>query len=452
MKLTKIGEFLKRSKTPIDIEDNLEYNRVTIRINHNGVSLRDSEIGKLIGTKKQFILKSGQFIVSKIDARYGAFGIAPDEVDNAIITGNFWAYDVDSNLVNIDWFNQFTNSPVFYEVCERASSGITHRKYLDEKFFLNYKILLPSVEEQLIQIEKINSQKNSFGELSTELSHQLTLVKKLRQQLLQDAVQGKLVAPSPLERAGGEADEPASELLKKIKAEKEKLITEKKLKKEKELPPIKPEEIPFEIPEGWVWCRLGEITDIQRGSSPRPKGDSRYFSKVKTDFNWITISDISNYCQDSVLLETREHLTEEGSKHSRYVDVDEFIIAVSGSTTGKCCITGINGFIYDGLAVTKIIYKGLISRFLLNYMMSLYSKINDSKSGASFPNINTEYLNNLLLPLPPLSEQTRIVQKLDELMQYCNELEASIKQSEAENEKLLQQVLREALRKEPVEV
>jgi restriction endonuclease S subunit len=176
MKLTKIGEFLKRSKIPIDIEDEVEYNRVTIRINHNGVSLRDSELGKLIGTKKQFILKAGQFIVSKIDARYGAFGIAPIEVENAIITGNFWAYDVDTNLMNIDWFNQFTNSPVFYEVCERASSGITHRKYLDEKFFLNYQILLPSVEEQLIQIEKINSQKVSFGELSSELTHQLTLV------------------------------------------------------------------------------------------------------------------------------------------------------------------------------------------------------------------------------------------------------------------------------------
>ena len=155
MKLTKIGEFLKRSKIPIDIEDDIEYNRVTIRINHNGVSLRDSEIGKNIGTKKQFILKAGQFIVSKIDARYGAFGIAPNEVHNAIITGNFWAYDVDTDLINIDWFNQFTNSPIFYEVCERASSGITHRKYLDEKFFLNYHILLPSVEEQLIQIEKI---------------------------------------------------------------------------------------------------------------------------------------------------------------------------------------------------------------------------------------------------------------------------------------------------------
>ena len=171
MKLTKIGEFLLRSKIPVDIEDDLSYTRVTIRINHNGVSKRDTEKGSKIGTKKQFYLKAGQFIVSKIDARYGAFGIAPDEVDNAIITGNFWAFDVDNSKVNIEWFNQFTNSPSFYDICERASSGITHRKYLDEKFFLNYEINLPSIDEQLVQIQDIKKQKQSFERLSDELSY-----------------------------------------------------------------------------------------------------------------------------------------------------------------------------------------------------------------------------------------------------------------------------------------
>ena len=328
------------------------------------------------------------------------------------------------------------------EIVRNTKAG-TSKEAIGLGSFGKYELPYFDIDNQ-IEIKNlfVNSEEIKSS-LTTELNKQVGLVKKLRQQLLQDAVQGKLVEQN-------KKDEPASELLKKIKAEKEKLIAEKKIKKEKELPPIKPEEIPFVIPKNWMWCRLGEITDIQRGSSPRPKGDSRYFSKIKTDFNWITISDISDYCQDSVLLETREHLTEEGSKHSRYVDVDEFIIAVSGSTTGKCCTTGINGFIYDGLAVAKIINKGLNSRFLLNYMMSLYSKINDSKSGASFPNINTEYLNNLLLPLPSQAEQNRIVLKVDELMQYCNELEASIKQSESQNQKLLQQVLREALRKEPV--
>ena len=365
---------------------------------------------------------NGKFISSDL-----CFIITPKDLDNLPVDLKF--YHILFNELK-DEIVRNTKAGTSKEAIGLGSFG----KYLLPYFDIDTQI---EIKNRFVKSEELKS------DLSNELNHQVDLVKKLRQQLLQDAVQGKLVKQNP-------RDEPASELLKKIKAGKGKLISEKKLKKEKELPPIKPEEIPFEIPENWVWCRLGEITDIQRGSSPRPKGDSRYFSKIKTDFNWITISDISDYCQDSVLLETREHLTEEGSKHSRYVDVDEFIIAVSGSTTGKCCTTGINGFIYDGLAVAKIINKGLNSRFLLDYMMSLYSKINDSKSGASFPNINTEYLNNLLLPLPSQAEQNRIVQKVDELMQYCNELEASIKLSESQNEKLLQQVLREALGKSEV--
>jgi type I restriction enzyme S subunit len=440
MKLTKIGEFLKRSKIPIDIHDEKEYNRVTIKINHNGVSLRDSEVGKKIGTKKQFILKSGQFIVSKIDARYGAFGIAPVEVNNAIITGNFWAYDVDIKLINIDWFNQFTNSPVFYEVCERASSGITHRKYLDEKFFLNYEILLPSVEEQLIQIEKINTQKVSFGELTSELTHQLTLVKKLRQQLLQDAVQGKLVEQN-------ETDEPASELLKRIKAEKEKLIAEKKLKKEKELPPIKLEEIPFEIPENWVWCRLGEIAKYVTSGS---RDWSKFYSNTGANFirsgeiktNTLAIDDAIKVNLPSKI-EGKRSLVEKG----------DLLTTITGGNVGKCAYINEEipeSYVSQSVALTKLIDIRL-GKFLHYCFQSPIGTGEDLKAsvyGIGRPVLSLPQIQNLKVPLPPLSEQIRIVQKLDELMKWCDELETSIKESKVQNEKLLQQVLREALRKE----
>lgn len=435
MKLTKIGEFLNRSKIPIDIEDEVEYNRVTIRINHNGVSLRDSELGRLIGTKKQFILKSGQFIVSKIDARYGAFGIAPVEVDNAIITGNFWAYDVDTDLINIDWFNQFTNSPVFYEVCERASSGITHRKYLDEKFFLNYQILLPSVEEQLTQIEKINSQKVSFCELSTELTHQLTLVKKLRQQLLQDAVQGKLAEQN-------KKDEPASELLKKIKAEKA------KLKKGNVLEPISEASISYSIPKNWIWCRFGEVIQMTRGKfSIRPRNDPSYFGG---EYPFIQIGSLDE--KGSVINEAKQTLNEKGIKVSKKFPKNTIAIAIVGGTIGNLGVLGREMYFTDSI-IGILPNQFYNQEFILNYLRYKQPEIkSEAYQMAGQPNIKIPTLENLLFPMPPLEEQKRIVQKLDELMQYCNELEASIKQSESQNEKLLQQVLREALRKEPVEV
>ena len=296
-----------------------------------------------------------------------------------------------------------------------------------------------SIERHIIELQNNNV---ALKDINSELTHQLDLIKQLRQAFLREAMQGQLITNDKLRITNGET---GHDLLTKIKAEKAQLIVEKKLKKEKELPPISEEEIPFEIPEHWAWCRLGEISNIQRGSSPRPKGDSRYFAKSQTSYNWITISDISSFCEGNKLKQTREYLTEEGSKHSRFVDKNEFIIAVSGSTTGKCCLTGIDGFIYDGLAVVKQINSNLPSEFLMNYMTYLYAHINNSKSGASFPNINTDFLNNLIYPLPPLQEQAQIVAKLEELMAFCDGLEQSIKESQGYNEKLLQQVLREAL-------
>lgn len=329
-------------------------------------------------------------------------------------------------------FNEFKN-----DIVNSTKAG-TSKEAIGMKAFGNYKLPYFAINKQIdTKVQFVNMQ-DSKVEFNVELTHQLDLIKQLRQVFLREAMQGKLVKNTITEETG-------QQLLAKIKAEKAQLIAEKKLKKEKELAPISEDEIPFEIPEHWAWCRLGEISNIQRGSSPRPKGDSRYFAKSQTSFNWITISDISSFCEGNKLKQTKEHLTEEGSKHSRFVDENEFIIAVSGSTTGKCCLTGIDGYIYDGLAVVKQINKNLPSEFLMNYMTYLYAHINNSKSGASFPNINTDFLNNLIYPLPPLHEQDQIVAKLEELMAFCDGLEQSIKESQGYNEMLLQQVLREAL-------
>ena len=158
--LKPIKSFLNRIKVPIDIEDNKRYKRVTIKTNHNGISLRDEEIGGKIGTKKQFTVKPNQFLLSKIDARNGAFGIVPNELDNAIITGNFWTYEVDKEIVDINWFLLFTESQQFIEICKTASTGSTHRKYLDETKFLNHKINVPTIIEQKEIVEHISKIKD----------------------------------------------------------------------------------------------------------------------------------------------------------------------------------------------------------------------------------------------------------------------------------------------------
>ncbi|MEG1880820.1 MAG: restriction endonuclease subunit S, partial [Oscillospiraceae bacterium] len=210
MKLYKISDFLVRKKDVIDIEDTKEYKRLTIKTNNQGVYLRDKEIGANIGTKKQFIAKGGQFIVSKIDAMNGAFGIIPNDISEAIITGNFWTYDVNKELVNIEWFNMFVSLPSFIKLCDKLSSGTTHRKYLDENKFSNYELVLPSIEEQNSIVKNYAVHKAMSDDLLFEISKQEKYVSSLRQSILQQAVEGKLCEQDP-------TDEPASVLLKKIK-------------------------------------------------------------------------------------------------------------------------------------------------------------------------------------------------------------------------------------------
>jgi type I restriction enzyme S subunit len=442
-KKAKIGSFLKRSKIPIDIVDDEGYKRVTIRINHNGISVRDYEVGKNIGTKKQFILKAGQFVMSKIDARYGAFGIAPDEVNKAIITGNFWAYDVDFSQVNIEWFNQFTNSPQFYELCERASTGITHRKYLSEPFFLTYEINLPSVEEQLSLIKRIKTLRNKHNYLTIELTHQIDVIKKLRQRLFQDAVQGKIVEEDP-------NDEPAIEILKKIKAEKEQLVMEKKLKKEKELPQIKPEEIPFIIPEKWAWCKLGQITYYSEAGKSYQANE---YPANEDEIGVIKTSAITT----GLFLEN-----ENKTLPDQTVNIDKLRIAkddlifcrASGSIgfAGKSCIVNESPkakLILSDKSVRYVFPEYISKKYIQVYSSTHFAndyflKLGTAKS-TSMNNITRDQFNNLTFPLPPYSQQIRIIQQLEQLMQTCDALEANSKQTLQRNEQLLQQVLREAL-------
>lgn len=431
----RIGDFLKRSKIPVNIKDNIIYSRVTIRGNHQGVSLRNYEIGSKIGTKEQFFLKKGQFILSKIDARYGAFGIAPEEVDGAIITGNFWAYDVDEKVMNINWFNQYTNSTFFYNLCERASSGITHRKYLDENSFLNHELLIPEIKEQASHVIKISGWKDIFGVLENEHTHQLNLLNNLRQQILQDAIQGKLLPQNP-------NDEPASVLLGRIKAEKELLVKQGIIKKGKPLPPIKPEEIPFEIPNGWAWCRLCEIGTI----NPRNDIDN------ELTVSFIPMKLISEKYGGQPNSEIRVWKEiKNGFTHLASNDVAVAKITPCFENSKSCVFKNLlNNF---GAGTTELhVFRrhseSIIPEYIyLNFKTKRFLVDGERimRGVAGQQRIPTDYFSNLLIPLPPLPEQQRIVKKVDKLMQFCDELEDTIQQNQNYTQELFQVALREAL-------
>ena len=280
-------------------------------------------------------------------------------------------------------------------------------------------IPLPPFDEQkriVAKIEKLLPYIDRYEQAWSQLEHfNSRFPEDMKKSLLQYAIQGKLVEQRPEEGT-------AEELFAQIQEEKQRLIAEKKIKKEKSLPEITEDEKPFDIPDSWKWVKIGELFTVIRGSSPRPKGSPLYWTEDKTEFNWITIKDISTHSSKGVLYETIEHLTAKGAELSTYVEKGEIIVAVSESTTGKHCILGIDGYIYDGLAAILNPTKIIFNKYLYYFFSWIYEKINSQKIGSAFPNINTDILKNTLMPLPPLAEQKRIVEKLEQLLPLCERL------------------------------
>lgn len=175
MKEYTLRDVLIRQKEAITVEDDVEYKRITIKMNGNGVLLRDEVIGEDIGTKRQFLVNSDQFVLSKIDARNGAFGIVPKSCDGAIITGNFWTFDVNSELADVKYLDFMSKTPEFKDFCVVASEGTTNRKYLDENKFLDKQIFLPALAEQKRVVAKTLKFKNK-----------IELAQKIRIEILSD--------------------------------------------------------------------------------------------------------------------------------------------------------------------------------------------------------------------------------------------------------------------------
>lgn len=157
--MSRIGAFLVKSKDIIEIEDDVEYKQVTIKINNGGVVPRNNGeaiLGSKIGTKRQHVVHAGQFIMSKIDARNGAYGIVPAKLEGAIVTNDFPVFDVDTSKIIPQFLVLVSTTEKFIEFARKCSSGTTNRKRIDIEAFLNQQIPLPSIAEQEVFLDVYN--------------------------------------------------------------------------------------------------------------------------------------------------------------------------------------------------------------------------------------------------------------------------------------------------------
>ena len=434
----KLGELLERKREKADIKPDQDYKLVTIRLWHQGVVLREEKSGQDIKSN-MYHVNEGDFVLSGIDARNGAFGIVPKELEGAVVTNDFWCLVPKKSLLRKDFFLFLTSTKFFDFICNQCSDGTTQRIRLQKDKFYDFEIALPPIEEQEDLVKSLAKSKKSNEDLSTELTHQLDLVKQLRQAFLREAMQGKLV---PQDENG----EPALVLLEKIKAEKERLVKDKKIKKQKPLPPITEDEIPFDIPENWVWCHFGELCELINGD--RSKNYPNRHEYVTNGIPWINTGHIET---DGTLSVSEMYFITKSkfdSLRSGKIKRGDLVYCLRGATFGKTAFVKPYeiGAIASSLMIIRLL-SDISNEYVFYFLKSDYAmqQLYRFNNGSAQPNLAAGDVNLYYFPLPPLSEQQRIVTKLDELMQYCDELEASIKESQQQNELLLQQVLREAL-------
>ena len=229
-------------------------------------------------------------------------------------------------------------------------------------------------------------------------------VQRLRQAILQLAVRGKLVPQNP-------GDEPASVLLERIAAEKRRLHEAGEIRKPKKLPAITPEELPFEVPEGWEWVRLASVATVDMGNSPPG------ITYNTTGEGLPLINGPSEFSPDPLGFTVQKQYT---SAPTKTCSAGDLLICVRGATTGRTNIAGFDACIGRGVAS---ICAGDIQPYVNRFLISQRERIFSFGSGSTFPSISYRHLADLLVPLPPLPEQRRIVAKVDQLMALCDELE-----------------------------
>ena len=437
-KKVKIGDFLKRKRIPIQLEADKEYKLITIKLYHKGVFLRGNKKGSEIHSNMYKVSK-GDFILSGIDARNGAFGIVPDSLDGAIVTNDFWYFDIDELIIKKEFFLWLTSTPVFLDVCQKASMGETQRIRLQKDAFFNYQIKCPSIEYQDEFLARINPIIEKIKIIQSETEKQTEYAKLLRQNILQEAIEGKLTADwrkqNPVKK--GNPDYDAEALFEQIQKERN------NEKKQKELSPFAGDVKPFELPIGWKWVKLGNIVEnITSGSREWAK----YYSNKGAIFLRM-----GNLSRDSykLRLEKLQYVcvpeTTEG-KRTRLVPFDLlFSITAEIGNLGLIPENFPEAYINQHTARIRFVDSIKQTLFFANSLLAPAIRKQYMPNAHGMKNsFRLDTLSYLMVPLPPLAEQREIVAQVEKHLQNVSDLENQITEREQLTKQLFQSILKEA--------
>lgn len=318
--------------------------------------------------------------------------------------------------INKNYFKYFTKSPFYMNQINKQKSGGTIKHY-GPTHLKKMIIPIPPIQEQQRIVDKIEKLMSKIDEYE-KIENQLKELKKqfpddMKDALLQAAMQGKLTKQL-------DSDSNVDELIKSIEEEKMEKIKLKKFKINKKVPYIDDIEKQFCIPNKWKWLRLYDIGIWKSGSTPK-RSEPKYY--MNGTIPWLKTGELNDgYIVDSEEKVTKLALDECSLQLNKIGDV---MIAMYGATIGKLGITKIETATNQACCACTL-FNGILNKYLFYFLMANRNDFIKQGAGSGQPNISKEKIIRTIIPIPPIEEQQRIIEKLDKLLPICESLSESI--------------------------
>jgi len=393
--VVKLEQLLTLKRFPEKIDQYKIYKQITVRLHHKGVVLRDKKTGQEIKSK-QYHVKEGQFIISKIDARNGAMGLVPEELDGAVVTSDFLSYDIDESKLFAKYLDYLTSTRSFVNECIKASKGTTNRVRLEPARFLQIKIPLPPIEKQkevvskierlVLRIEEARRLRTNTVE-SEHNAHSLEL-KNQESDILMRAIRAKIFNVSnplgPLVSIG------KSDLL---------------MNKETVNPKTKsPNEDFLYLDISGVEGGTGRILQIKKYKGHEAPSRARRVMKTGD----VLVSTVRPYLKSFTI--------------------------VPQNLNNQICSTGFAVFTCPPNVDPSFLLHQFFSDFFIEQCL-------EKMRGAHYPAINSTKLRECELMFPPIETQRRIIAYLDSLQEKLHELEKLQAETRKEMDGLIPSIL-----------
>ncbi len=405
--MARIGDFLVKSHDVIEIQDDIEYKQVTLKINNGGVVPRNNGEtikGSKIGTKRQHVVHTGQFIMSKIDARNGAYGIVPEELEGAIVTNDFPVFDVDAQKIIPQFLVLVSTTDKFVEFARKCSSGTTNRKRIDIDAFLNQRIPLPSIDVQ--------------EEVVKQYIRALDDIKKIKEKL---TIEKTNCLQYWVETLGINISSKDKIIEGKLSFTKFSSISQWGVDF------INAKRNQEQFSKYFTSCKIKDICKIGSGGTPSRSNKNYYSGNIP----WIKTGELHN----DVITDSEEKITQEAIDNSstKLYPANCIVMAMYGATIGKTAKLGIEATTNQACAVLYEIDSSIIDTdYLWFYLQTQTDKFKELAYGGAQPNINAGIVADYLIPIPSLIEQRSIVEHTKDIRAFIQSLKKEMIQKTSE--------------------